>query len=93
MTGPSTQQEGILSLVIFGAACFAKVFLAIIQAKNVQHSLYVAAFLTSLLMSAADILYIRLVVSHQILLAFIVGALSNATAVICALYVFRRVRS
>ena len=81
-----------MSLLLFSAACFAKVFLAIVQAKNVQYALYASAFVTSLVMTGADILYIRLAVDGSVVPALIVGMISNACAVVSALYFFKRLR-
>lgn len=81
-----------MMVIGFALACFTKVFLAIIQAKNVQHTLYVSAFVTSLVMTGVDIVYIRLAVAGDLLAALIVGGISNACAVVSALYVFKKLR-
>jgi len=81
-----------MSATIYALACFVKVFLSIFQAKNVQHSLYVSAFLTSLIMSGVDIIYIRLAVHNELLLALLIGSIANAVAVIMALKLFHKIR-
>ena len=45
-------------LILFGSS-FAVVFLLGIQSKNVMHSRYVAAMLTSLSISAANFLFVK----------------------------------
>lgn len=82
----------LVSLVLYAFACFCKVFLAIFQAKNVQYSHYVSAFLTSLVLTGADILFIRLTVANHIFVAVFVGSLANAVAVVSAIKLYNRIR-
>jgi len=81
-----------MSVTIYALACFIKVFLAIIQSKNVQHTFYVSAFFTSILMSMVDIIYIRLAVQNELLLALIIGSVANAVAVVLGLKMFHKFR-
>lgn len=81
-----------MSMLLYALACFAKVFLAVFQAKNVQYSKYASMFVTSLLLTGADIFYIRLSVSGHIVAAVMVGSFANASAVVSAVYFFNRLR-
>ena len=81
-----------MSLILYAAACFGKVFLAVFQQKNVQYSRYFSMFATSLVLTGVDIMYIRLSVNGHIAAALIVGSLSNACAVVAAVGTFNAIR-
>lgn len=81
----------MISSALFSAACFGKVFLAIFQQKNVQHNRYAIAFLTSVMLTFADVAFVRLATTEHLLLALGVGALSNGSAVIAAMWFHKRV--
>jgi hypothetical protein len=81
-----------MSVALYALACFLKVFLAIFQSKNVQYTHYISAFLTSLLITFADVIYIRLAVSSHIMEAVLVGSIANAFAVVFAMKFYATLR-
>lgn len=71
-------------------ATMFKVFLAGIQSKNVQHSRYVLALFTSLALSCADVIVVKLIVESSSTIAFAMCSIGNAAEITLAIIVHDR---
>lgn len=73
-------------LILFGSS-FAVVFLLGIQSKNVMHSRYVAAMLTSLGISAANFLFVKYA-SVGGLVEFFTAAVGGMLGIASSIYLY-----
>jgi hypothetical protein len=76
-----------MSWLLLAVASFLTVFLMGLQSKNVMHSQYVAAFVTSVGIGVCNTIFIRFAVGDGMVMFFIFGILPASFGICCSIWV------
>lgn len=76
-----------MTWAILAIASFSTVFLMGLQSKNVMHSQYVAAFVTSVGIGVTNTIFIRFAVGDDMGMFFLFGVLPASFGICCSIWV------
>lgn len=76
-----------MNWIVLAIASFSTVFLMGLQTKNVMHSQYVAAFVTSLGIGTTNLIFIRAAANDEIGMVIIFGVIPASAGICVSIWV------